>query len=1134
MIHATRTVPHPLVLALALSMTALPAMRVDAGGADASSAIDAYAKSGVETASNWYIIGFKAPPLALADRDGSGLQTLPRTQNGHLDVHAPAAVEYVDDLVQAQQAILRDAGSALGRTLAPQLSFQHAFNGVVLRLSGEEAVRIGSRPDVALVEPYHEYALDTDVGPQLIGAPGIWDGTATTGGIKTRGEGVVIGVIDSGANLGSPSFSATDLDGYTHVNPLGSGNYIGWCNPINPNHNAARDLCNDKLIGGWDFVDFVNTPTVTVYEAAGFEDNGGHGSHTASTAGGNRRNAVINGIPLVISGVAPRANLVIYDACYTEAAAARRGLCPNVSTVASINQAVADGIIDVINYSIGGGGEPWLEATSQAFLAAHNAGIYVAASAGNSGPGSNTLGHLEPWVSTTAASTHSRQFGAKFTLTAPGVPPANAQNIEVRMGALPWPALPTSGPLVVSPGFANGTTDGCSGYPAGTFAPGAVSGLAVLSLDADTSACGSGTRRANAIAAGAAGVIFVDDQFINLGASGTSWSMLAADWANIAAAISGDPANAAATITAAQALSSGQADVMADFSSRGPNRFTLLKPDLTAPGVSILAAYDRWDDSGAVPGVLITPPTADNNVAAISGTSMSSPHHAGSAALLRALNRSWTPTQIKTALVSTTTATNVFKEDGSTPSDPFDRGSGRIDLAAAVKAGLIMDESGANFSAADPDNGGDPSQLNLPSFQNLNCIGTCSFPRAVRGTRAQPVTWTASVSGLPVGAANVTPASFSASALSVTAFSLDIDSLQLPQDTTLFGELVLTPSIPSIPVSRMAIAVRRANPDIDVQPASISRLITDPASFSVPVTVSNLGNPSIVWQNDITGTATTSLLAQRGNLANGFTSGYFLAQAGGAAGAFYADDVNPGSDATVTRIRAEGFMTGSPTSSLDARAQLITFRIYNNGAGNVPAGDPDAGTAGELWKCDVATTNPGLEFRTAERSDNAIFELNLGTVTGCPAAPVLQAGNKYWFAVTPTINGTSAQRRWAWFRALEADTVGSPAQRIAPALFGITAWESIPAPADLALTVQGTVACGAPWLSLDLGGDTLGIGASSSATLTINPAGLAPGDHVGYVCFDTQGSDPDEAKVVLPVTLQVRAALLFTDGFESP
>ncbi len=107
---------------------------------------------------------------------------------------------------------------------------------------------------------------------------------------------------------------------------------------------------------------------------------------------GNHRDAVVKGGTRRISGVAPRANIVAFDVCFTDVQSGG-GSCPNTATLAAVNQAVADGVVDVINYSIGGGVSPWSESVSLAFLNAVDAGIYVAASAGNSGPGPNTMGH---------------------------------------------------------------------------------------------------------------------------------------------------------------------------------------------------------------------------------------------------------------------------------------------------------------------------------------------------------------------------------------------------------------------------------------------------------------------------------------------------------------------------------------------------------------------------------------------------------------------------------------------------------------------------------------------------------------------------------------------------------------------
>jgi hypothetical protein len=1118
--------------AIALALSASASAQKPARG-DEPAAESAVAKLDQDSYQNIYIVGLRSAPLAMADSAPSGLETLPRTEEGRLDVRAPAAEAYVERLQHEQDAFLAAAAQQLGRAVAPigpQFRFQHAFNGMALRLSPAEATALAARPEVLLVEPYTEHPLDTDVGPTLIGAPSIWSGTSTPGALATRGEGTVIGVIDSGANLLSPSYATVDLDGYTHTNPLGSGNYLGWCNPSNPNHVPGRDICTDKLIGGWDFVD--GAAPAGVYEAPGFEDENGHGSHTASTAGGNRRNATINGVNTVTSGVAPRANLIVYDACYTNTAG--QGLCPNVSTLASINQAVADGIVDVINYSISGGTSPWVEANSLAFLAAHNAGIYVAASAGNSGPGPATLGHVEPWVSTTGASTHNRIFGGDFDMTGPAAPPPNTQNIPIAIGATPWPNVSTSGPLIVSPGFGNGATDGCAAFPAGTFSP---SGIAVLRLDAATSACGSGTRRTNAINAGAIGVIFVDVGFLNLGANNTSWSMRLADWNNVAAHLNTDPPNASATISATAPLTNVPADVMAAFTSRGPSPFSSLKPDLTGPGVAILATVSRWNRTVPVPGAL-NPPPAEQNVGLLSGTSMSSPHHAGSAALLRALNRNWTPTQIKTALVSTTTTANLVKEDGVTPSDPFDRGSGRIDLTQAAKAGLVMDETGANFNAANPATGGNPSQLNLPNFQNLLCVGTCTFPRTVRGTRAQPVNWTATVSGLPTGAASVSPPAFSASSLNTASFTLNVDSLQLPPNQTVFGELLLTPSNPTIPASRMAIAVRRAPPDIDVSPTSIARQVVVDGTVAVPLTIRNVGNPTLDWSEDAAGQGIIALLQQMNNAANGFTAGFFNGQMP-PGGIYLADDATPPTAATLATIRAEGFMTGTGTQTLPQLATSITFKVYSDTAG-VPAGNPEAGAGGEIYSCIRTPTGPNSAGLAFSGTNNAFmtFDLQAAAAGGCPPAPALTGATRYWVSVFPTTPGTASQRRWAWF--LGTTENGLQAQRISPTGIGgiPTTWTALaptpPALPTLALSLGASVTCGAPWLDVSPDSASLGLGGETDATVTLNATGLVPGIYQAYVCISSNGTDPDEAKPVVPVTMDVRVEGLFSDGFEDP
>lgn len=187
-------------------------------------------------------------------------------------------------------------------------------------------------------------------------------------------------------------------------------------------------------------------------------------------------------------------------------------------------------------------------------------------------------------------------------------------------------------------------------------------------------------------------------------------------------------------------LDPANGDVMAGFSSRGPQlAFDVLKPDVTAPGVNIMGA--EADGQASPPEYQI-----------ISGTSMSSPHNAGAGALLSASNPDWTPQEIKSALMLTATTAFTVKEDGATPTDPFDLGAGRLEVGDASNSGLVMDESIANFLAADPAAGGDPSTLNLASMMDSNCVVSCSWTRTVTNSMKNTGHWnvTASAEGFDV------------------------------------------------------------------------------------------------------------------------------------------------------------------------------------------------------------------------------------------------------------------------------------------------------------------------------------------------------------------------------------------------
>lgn len=1088
-----------------------------------------------------YIVGLKSAPLALYDGSNGRIGAIPRGDNGRLNVSSNQARSYIAELRSEQRSFLGRLGALAGRSISPirpDMQFQHAFNGMVLQLSPFELEVLSQMPEVAFIEGYREYPLATDEGPDLIGAPAIWQGIATPNGFRSRGEGVVIGIIDSGMNIASPSFAATDADGYTHTNPLGEGNYLGLCNPTNPNHVPERDICNSKVIGGWDFVDGTANAN---YEAPGFEDENGHGSHVAATAAGNKRTAVYDGFELELQGVAPRANLVVYDVCNTPPGA--NGSCPNIATVSAVNQAVADGVVDVINYSISGGDQPWLDATSLAFLAAHNAGVLSVAAAGNDGPDASTTSHQEPWVATVAASTHRREsFSYMLSYAGPGTPPPNTTDLAMPRGA----ALPinntlplVAAPAIVSPGVGTPETDGCSAYPAGTFIrqlsdsddlfasgfeagetqqpPNQVGAVAFLRWPSSGSACGTAARANRAAEAGARAVVFLSDSGL-LAAGGANIPVFVLEGSStydpLLNAIAAAPDEAEVTIPAEAVpmYPPNHADQMADFSSRGPAvDFELVKPDVAAPGSSILAAEARWNRSGAVPGVLV--PEAGPAVGLKSGTSMASPHVAGAAALVKAINRSWTPMEIKSALM-TTAVQAVRKEDGTTPGDAFDYGAGRIDLTKAAEAGLLFNEIGTNFEQADPAEGGDPSTLNVPSVQLNNCVGTCSVTRRARNARAG-VTWTASVEGFASGV-TVTPATITPGSGTPSEFTVSVNSAGLPGGEWAFGQIVWTPSNPEVPIARMPLAVRPSLPSISVTPESVSAFAVPDGSATREITVSNVGNPDLNWATTLTGSAPTVFIDQRPPLGTGFQSSEHPANE---ARSFYtAEDIVLSTDGTLSRISVEGFTLG--TGSLN-NASAINVRVYADDGG-VPNGAPrfDGSNIGAapVFSASLPRTAPGVIVGDGQFGGRITLDLADAGIT----SPQLPAG-RYWVAVFPTLPGTGVAGSLRWIAAINGTGAAlnglTPVSKLSSDALSWAPLASGGNPVSgIAMTVQGALSCGAPWLSTTPSSGTLGLGASETVTVNFDATGLTPGTYSANLCLSANGS-PEAA--ILPVTFIV-------------
>lgn len=1058
-----------------------------------------------------FIVGFKEAPLA-AYRGGLANLPAPQrsaTNRGRIEVSSPAAQAYVKALRGMQSRNMARIDRTLGRHVEPRLSMQHAFNGVIVQLTVAEAAALQVDPNVRLIEPYREYRLDTDVGPRFIGAKKVWeDGADLPNGLRSRplasrdgdnededdddddghgarGEGVIFGSVDSGINYGSPSFSEVDMDGYRHTNPLGDGNYLGTCAPggIDEGH------CNAKLIGGYDFICTLTTlcSDPAALEFPGFSDDNGHGSHTASTAAGNKRMATFRGVQRKISGVAPRGNIIAYDVCYTRVSDGA-GLCPNVSTLAGINQAVADGV-DVINFSISGGEQPWDEANSLAFLAASDAGIFVSASAGNSGPGAGTLGHVEPWVASVAAAQHGRGgFDQVLNITGPVPPPASLAQPVLTPGSNGVPQIadiPGTTPLVVSPGISS-ANDGCAAFAAGQFA----GAIAVVRRGT----CSFSIKANNATTAGAIAVVIANNAAGALTPSvpGTTIPVFATsqttgnDLRDFAAANPGVTAGIALAAT----IFPNTPDALASFSSRGPSGFDLLKPDITGPGVLILAAV-----SGAAPT------GSEDAVALLSGTSMSSPHNAGAAGLLRQLYPSWTPAEIKSAMMMTAAQT-VLKEDQVTPADPFAAGAGRIQVDRAARAGLVMSETTANYLAANPATGGDPSSLNLPSMAQERCIGSCTFSRTFRATRANQRNWDVKVVGLK---GSVDRPKFNLGSSGIGTLRVTIDTRSLPSDGSWhFGTLVLEArgnGNGDSPTLRLPIAVAVPAPEIALSADAVALSLAAGASGQTTVDVSNVGGPTLNFNVANSGTAGRSIInAPRGAVNNGTRSG-FISSLG--FGLYASDDFTLTDSTSLTMLLAEGFTQGSVVTT---GASAITWSVYPDNGGQ-PAGDPETNPGAALWSYTSAPNGPGVG------TANNIISLNL------PAAGqnVTLPPGTYWLVVHSTT--TTVANNWIWFFSNTGS--GNPAHTVFPASSG-PVWAPNTGFAGLAFQMDGTVPCGASWItSVTPASGALGFNQSNTLTIHVDSTGLAAGAHSAFVCV--QSNDPATPQATVRVALTVSA-----------
>ena len=786
----------------------------------AASVLAASLSAGAQTAATkTYIVELADPPAATYTGGLTGLAATRPGAGAKLDATAPNVRAYTNYLAVKRSAEL----ARLGAAVQPMHHYSIAFNGFAVQLTDAQAKALQSSPGVKSVVPSQLVTADTTRTPAFLGltAPGgLWS-QLDNAARNIKGEDIIIGIIDTGVWPETASFGdkvdalgnpvAYNQAGTLAYGPLPAGKWKGTC-VTGEGFTAA--MCNNKLIGARFYGDAFYAGAAASggayavhprLEYRSPRDGAGHGSHTASTAGGNANvSAAVNGTAVgAISGMAPRARIAVYKALWTASTTPTNDGGYTADILKAIDDAVADGV-DVINYSVSGTKTNFADPIEVACLNANVAGVFVAASAGNSGP-ANEVAHISPWLLTVAASTHDRQALADLNLGDGSVFPG----VSVFSGTLP------SAPIVLS-----------SSIPA----------AGAVQLHADQ--CRLGSLNATA----AIGKIIVCDRGFNArvdkSAEAKRIGGVAMVLLNVSAAANGlvadfhtlptvhlplanrtavrtyaAGAGATATITPPAHPPAIVAPVMADFSSRGPNKANanILKPDITGPGVDVLAAYIVDQTQAQHDNLIGGTFTAAANANSLSGTSMSAPHLAGIAALLKQKYPNWSSAAIKSALMTSTTGVKL--PNNTTDTDRWGYGAGHVNPNGAGATALVYDASPADYGRflcglglAPPAGIGScatlgsiqPYNLNLASITAASVPGSLTLTRRVTNVLPSAGTFIASVSDMTGWNVVVSPPSLTLAPGASGSFSVALTRTSAALNTWTFGKLAWSDGVNTV------------------------------------------------------------------------------------------------------------------------------------------------------------------------------------------------------------------------------------------------------------------------------------------------------------------------------------------------
>ncbi|KAL8064350.1 hypothetical protein ABFS82_01G082900 [Erythranthe guttata] len=527
-------------------------------------------------------------------------------------------------------------------------SYRNVFKGFAARLSADEVKAMESNPGFISAEPERKLDMHTTHSPNFLGLNqnmGFWQDS-------NYGKGVIIGVLDSGIFPSHPSFSDEGM-------PPPPAKWKGKCE-FNPT------VCNNKIIGARYFTLFDDSPL----------DDGGHGTHTASTAAGSfvAGANVFGNANGTASGIAPLAHLAIYKVCSF--------ICFESSILAAMDAAIEDGV-DILSLSLGGGSRSfYLDSIALGAFSAMEKGILVSCSAGNSGPFNFSTSNEAPWILTVGASTIDRKIRATALL---------GNNISVDGETLFQPSdFPSTLLPLVYAGSLNTSDPGIQYCTPESLTKINLRGMIVV--------CESGlvTDVSKGVAvkiAGGAAIILVNHRLdANMTFSDAhvlpATDVGYADGLKIKTYINSTTTPMATILFKGTIIGDDRAPIVAAFSSRGPNSASpgILKPDIIGPGVNILAAWPVSVENN-------TNTNASFNI--ISGTSMSCPHLSGVAALLKSSHPDWSPAAIKSAIMTTADVVNLaqnpIEDERFIPASLFATGSGHVNPSRANDPGLIYD-----------------------------------------------------------------------------------------------------------------------------------------------------------------------------------------------------------------------------------------------------------------------------------------------------------------------------------------------------------------------------------------------------------------------------------------------------------